>query len=134
MTKFQKINIAGNFLFLSLIKNLSVLMSKPQDKPSALKRESPALQKMKFMNFSDCESGSEYGSRDRTESESTTLFRARRYLEDERALLPGRDGHRGAQALEPLRQMLQHHNKACHADPNRVDRNIEISHRNKTYF
>jgi hypothetical protein len=73
MTKFQKINIAGNFLFLFLIKNLSVLMSKPQDKPSALKRESPALQKIKFMNFSDCESGSEHGYRDPPESGSIRI-------------------------------------------------------------
>ena len=54
-------------------------MSKLQEKPSALKREHPALQKMKFMNFflclwvifalldPDCESGSGY------ESGSTTL-------------------------------------------------------------
>jgi hypothetical protein len=59
-------------------------MFKPQEKPTALKREHPALQKKKFMNFFpclwgsfalldpdwDCESG--YGSRDLIESRSTT--------------------------------------------------------------
>jgi hypothetical protein len=57
-------------------------MSKRQEKPSALKREHPALQKLKFINFflflwvifalldpdPDCESGPGYGSRDPTES------------------------------------------------------------------
>jgi hypothetical protein len=57
-------------------------MSKLQEKPSALKREHPALQKMKFIYFFLClwvifalldpdwESGSGYGSRDPTESGS----------------------------------------------------------------
>jgi hypothetical protein len=67
-------------------------MSKLQEKPSALKREHPALQKIKFINFSlfvghfalldpdldresgsRCESGSRYGSGDPIESGSTTL-------------------------------------------------------------
>jgi hypothetical protein len=51
-------------------------MSKLHEKHSALKREHPALQKIKFVNFylclwvifalldPDCESGSGYGSRD----------------------------------------------------------------------
>jgi hypothetical protein len=48
-------------------------MFKLQEKPSNLKREHPALQKMKFLNFFanpdlDCESGS--GSRDPVESGS----------------------------------------------------------------
>jgi hypothetical protein len=47
----KKIKLKFSFLFL--IKNINVLMSKPQEKPSALKRERPALQKLKFMNFSD---------------------------------------------------------------------------------
>ncbi len=34
-----------------LIKNCNLLMSKLQEKPSALKREHPALQKMKVINF-----------------------------------------------------------------------------------
>ncbi len=62
-------------------------MSKRQKKPSALKREHPAFQKLKFINFflflwvifalqdpnPDCESGPGYGSRDPIESGSTTL-------------------------------------------------------------
>ncbi len=61
-------------------------MSMLQEKPSALKREHPALQKMKFLNFflclrvifrlrdpdPDCESGSEHGSRDPIESGSNS--------------------------------------------------------------
>jgi hypothetical protein len=34
-----------------LIKNCNLLMSKLQEKPSALKREHLALQKLKFINF-----------------------------------------------------------------------------------
>jgi hypothetical protein len=51
-------------------------MSKLQEKPSVLKREYPALQKMKFINFFSmfvghfCPSGSGYGSRDPIESGS----------------------------------------------------------------
>jgi hypothetical protein len=57
-------------------------MSQLQEKPSALKREHPALQKMKFINFFLClwvifallgpdgESGSGYRSRDPIESGS----------------------------------------------------------------
>jgi hypothetical protein len=55
-----------------------------QEKPSAIKREHPALQKMKFINYfiffwlifalldphPDCKSGSGYGSRDPIESGS----------------------------------------------------------------
>jgi hypothetical protein len=37
-----------------LIKNCNLLMSKLQEKPSGLKREHPALQKMKFINFFLC--------------------------------------------------------------------------------
>ncbi len=85
MTKnWRRKNYSWNFfLYLSMIKNcnLRVLMSKLQEKPSALKREHRALQKMKFINFfyvcvswlgsgSDCESGSGYGSRDPIESGS----------------------------------------------------------------
>jgi hypothetical protein len=37
------------FLFLFLIINCNLLMSNLQEKPSALKRKHPALQKMKFI-------------------------------------------------------------------------------------
>jgi hypothetical protein len=57
-------------------------MSKLQEKPSALKREHPALQKMKFINFVLClwvtfallvpDPDSESGSTDLIESGSTT--------------------------------------------------------------
>jgi hypothetical protein len=36
---------------LFLIKNCNLLMSKQQEKPSALKKEHRALQKMKFINI-----------------------------------------------------------------------------------
>ncbi len=39
------------FFDLLLIKSCNLLMSKLHEKPSALKREYPALQKMKFINF-----------------------------------------------------------------------------------
>jgi hypothetical protein len=66
-------------------------MSKLEEKPSALKREHPAIQKIKFINFflclwvisarppgQDCESGD--GSRDPTESGSTALMEAVMYM------------------------------------------------------
>jgi hypothetical protein len=40
--------------YTDLIKSCNLLMSKLQEKPSALKREHPALQKMKFINFFLC--------------------------------------------------------------------------------
>jgi hypothetical protein len=80
--KVKKKNTAEIFLYLFSIKNCNLLMSKQQEKPPALKREHPGLQKMKFFNFflclwvifalldpdSDWESG--YGSRDPIESGS----------------------------------------------------------------
>jgi hypothetical protein len=65
-----------------------MMTSKIQKKPSALKREHPALQKMQFLNFllllcvifahldpdPDSESGSGYGSIDLIESGSETLL------------------------------------------------------------
>ncbi len=65
-------------LYLFLIKNCNLLMSKLQDKPSAFEREQLALKKMNFINFLLClwvifaflnpnpdrESGSGYESRD----------------------------------------------------------------------
>ncbi len=42
---------AENFFDLYLNKNSNLLMSKLQEKPSALKREHQALQKIKFINF-----------------------------------------------------------------------------------
>jgi hypothetical protein len=66
-------------------KKLLLIMSKLQEKPSALKREHSAFQKMKLIDFflsiwvifalldsdPDCESGSGYGSWDPIESGST---------------------------------------------------------------
>jgi hypothetical protein len=52
--KLKKKNTADNFLYLFLIKYCNLLMSKLQEKPSALKREHPALQKMNFVNFFLC--------------------------------------------------------------------------------
>jgi hypothetical protein len=57
-------------------------MYKLQEKPSAVKREHPALQKILWVIFAlldpdpDCESGSGYGSRDPIESGSgsTALY------------------------------------------------------------
>jgi hypothetical protein len=51
----QKKNTADNFLYLFfLIKNCNLLMSKLQEKSSALKREHGAFQKIKFINFFLC--------------------------------------------------------------------------------
>jgi hypothetical protein len=75
--KLEKKNVAEIFLYLVLIKNCNLLMSKLK-KPSAFKRENPPLQKMRFINLflclwvifalldpdPDCESGFGYGSRD----------------------------------------------------------------------
>jgi hypothetical protein len=44
----KKKKYSRNFLKSFLIKNCTLLMSKLQEKPSSLKREHPALQKMKF--------------------------------------------------------------------------------------
>jgi hypothetical protein len=42
------------FVYIFSIKNCNLLVSKLQEKPSALKRENPVLQKMKFINFFLC--------------------------------------------------------------------------------
>jgi hypothetical protein len=53
--KLKKIIPLEKFFFLSLlIKNCNLHVSKLQEKPSALKREQPALQKVKFFNFFLC--------------------------------------------------------------------------------
>jgi hypothetical protein len=49
--KLKKKNTAETFFLFFLIKNCNLLMSKPQEKPSALKREHPAVQRMKFSTF-----------------------------------------------------------------------------------
>jgi hypothetical protein len=49
--KLKKKNTAEHFSSKFFIKNYSLLMSKLQEKPSALKKENPALQKIKFINF-----------------------------------------------------------------------------------
>jgi hypothetical protein len=96
-------------------------MSKLQEKLSALKREHPAIQKMKFINFflclwvifallgpdPDCESGSGYGSRDPIESGSGYG----RYLpitgaEDREGGMEERPARTRGQALE---YVMQHH-------------------------
>ncbi len=43
-----------NCLIFFLIKNFCLLMSKLQEKPSALKRDHPPLKKIKFVNFFLC--------------------------------------------------------------------------------
>jgi hypothetical protein len=52
--KLKKKNTAEIFLYLLFNKKNNLRMSKLQEKPSALKREHPALQKMKFINFFLC--------------------------------------------------------------------------------
>jgi hypothetical protein len=49
--KLKKKNAAKIFQKSFLIKNCNLLMSKLQEKPSAPKREHPALQKIKFIIF-----------------------------------------------------------------------------------
>ncbi len=49
--KLKEKNTAGIFLYLFCIKNSSLLMSKSKEKPSALKKEHPSFQKIKFTNF-----------------------------------------------------------------------------------
>ncbi len=73
-TEGEKIQQKLFFIFFYL-KMQFLLMSKLQEKPSALKREHPALQKMKFINFfmfwgHFCPTGSRsgHGSRDPIES------------------------------------------------------------------
>jgi hypothetical protein len=51
MTKIEEKNTDQKFFF---IKDCNLLMSKLQEKTSALKREHPALQKMKFIKFFQC--------------------------------------------------------------------------------
>ena len=53
MTKNWRKKYSRNFFSLFFIQNSHLLMSKlhVQEKPSAFKREHPALQKMKFINF-----------------------------------------------------------------------------------
>jgi hypothetical protein len=74
MTTEEK-KYSRKFFLSFLIKYFNLLMSKLQEKPSALKREHPALQKMSFTNFFLClwvifAPGSEYGSRNPIESGS----------------------------------------------------------------
>ncbi len=86
--KLKKKNTVENFLkYLLLIKNCNLLIPRPpqrtsklQEKPSALEREHPALQKIKFINFfsifaghfapTDPDPDSESGSGDPNESGS----------------------------------------------------------------
>jgi hypothetical protein len=48
MTKTKEKNADEKFF---IIKNCNLLMSKLQEKTSGLKREHPALQKIKFINY-----------------------------------------------------------------------------------
>jgi hypothetical protein len=85
--KGKKLNFLFSFFFdkkIAIYLSLGLEMtSKLQEKPSALKREHQALQKMKYINFFlflcvtfallDPDRKSGYGSRDPIESGSTTL-------------------------------------------------------------
>jgi hypothetical protein len=83
-SKTEEENTAKNLFYLFFVTYCNLLMSKQQEKPSALKREHPARQKIIFIKIfvifalldpdPDCESGSGYGSRDPTVSGSTALF------------------------------------------------------------
>jgi hypothetical protein len=50
----KKKNTAENFLLSFFDQKLQLVLSKLYEKPSALKREHPALQKMQFINFFLC--------------------------------------------------------------------------------
>jgi hypothetical protein len=51
-SKTKEKNTAENFSYIFLIKNCNLLIPRPLEKPSALKREQPALQKMKLITIS----------------------------------------------------------------------------------
>jgi hypothetical protein len=78
MTKNWKRKYSWFFLNIFLIKNCNLLMSKLQEKPSALKREHRAHQEWNLLTFSTfvghfCPPGSQQGSRDPIESRSSPV-------------------------------------------------------------
>jgi hypothetical protein len=103
MTNLQlkKLNFLGSKTTIYPSLGLHKRISKLQKKPSTLKREHPALQNMKFLNFflllrvifALLDLDSEYGSADLIESGSNTNLNPKRcqkaYLKTPRVVLSG---------------------------------------------